>query len=269
MNGLADGSPAIVARGVSLIREGRLVLREVDWTVAGDEHWVVFGPNGSGKTSLLQVVSTYRVPSRGRVEVLGEQVGRVDVRRLRRRIGYVGAEPASLVHPNLPALDVVVTGRRASFVDPRFDTFTPEEWERAEAALERLGAGALAGRRYGTLSEGEKKRTLIARALVTDPALLLLDEPTSALDLGGREDLIHSLAGLAGGDGPPMVMVTHHLEEIPPGFGHMLLLSQGAVVERGPITEVLTEDTLSHAFGTRLRIERHGDRWRGWSAKEA
>lgn len=266
MNDSMTAGIAVRASQVTLIRDGRAVLREVDWTVGHDENWVVFGPNGSGKTSLLQVASTYRMPSRGKVEVLGERVGKVDVRLLRRRIGYVGAEPAALVRPGLRAIDVVVTGRRASFVDPRFDAFSDEEWDRAAAALERFGVGSLIDRPYGTLSEGEKKRTLIARALVTDPALMLLDEPATALDLGAREDLIHSLAVLAT-EGPPVIMVTHHLEEIPPGFGNILVLSEGAVVASGPMTEVLTESALSQAFGMPLRVERHGDRWRGWSEK--
>lgn len=266
MNGPVETGPAVRASEVTLIRDGRAVLRDIDWTVGGDENWVVLGPNGSGKTSLLQVASTYRMPSRGKVEVLGERVGKVDVRLLRRRIGYVGAEPAALVRPGLRAIDLVVTGRRASFVDPRFDTFADEEWDRAEVAMGRLGVGDMVDRRFGTMSEGEKKRTLIARALVTEPALLLLDEPATALDLGAREDLIRSLAELAR-EGPPVIMVTHHLEEIPPGFGHILMLSGGAVVAGGPMTEVLTESALSHAFGVPLRIERHGDRWRGWSEK--
>lgn len=256
--------PVVAIEDVTVVKGGSAILQDASWRVGSGENWIIFGPNGSGKTTLLQVVSTYQLPTRGRAEVLGEVLGRVDVRTLRQRIGYVGAAPTSLIHPDLTGLDVVVSGRRASFVHPRFHDFEPGEWEDAKRCLETLGAADLADRVYATLSEGEKKRVLIARSLVTQPELLLLDEPASALDLGARESLIASLAVLAGSDGPPIVMVTHHLEEVPPGFDRAVMMSKGRIVGTGAIDEVLTQDTVSAAFGRDLRVERRDGRWRAW-----
>ena len=260
-----SGERVLTLEGVTVIRDGVAVLDGIDWRVRRGEHWVVFGPNGSGKTTLLQVASTYQHPSRGTVHLLGHRIGRVDVRALRERIGYVGAEPASLVRGNLSGLDVVVTGRRASFVPPRFDHYADDEWEMARDCLDRLDAGALTDRVFGTLSQGERQRVLIARSLVTEPDLLLLDEPASALDLGAREGLVASLAALvSSAASPPVVMVTHHLEEIPPGFEMMAMMAGGRLVGHGPIELVLTQSALTAAFGTELEMERRHGRWRAW-----
>lgn len=255
---------------VTLVRDGVTVLDEVEWDVRRGENWIVFGPNGSGKTSLLQVASTYQHPSRGTVHVLGHRIGRVDVRTLRERIGYVGAEPASLVRGTLTGLDVVVTGRRASFVPPRFDHYDAHDWDLAHRSLSLVEAGDLTGRVYRTMSQGERQRVLIARSLVTEPELLLLDEPASALDLGARERLVSSLSALARSpESPPIVMVTHHLEEIPPGFDRVAMMAGGRIVGAGPIGAVLSRRALSAAFGTSLEMEHRHGRWRAWASDGA
>lgn len=256
-------------RAVSVIRKGKYLLREVDWTVRDHERWVVFGPNGAGKTTLLQIISTYLMPSRGSVEIFGRTRGGVDVRKLREDIGYAGAAPASLVRPEFPVLEVVVTGRHAAFVGSRWHEYIDADWEAARRHLQRLAADHLADRAYGTLSAGEKQRVLIARSLMTNPRLLLLDEATTGLDLGARERLVGSLAELARDPaGPTAVLVTHHVEEIPVGFDHILMLADGAVVGRGPIAETLTEGALSDSFDVPLRLDRQDGRFRAWSPSD-
>lgn len=260
--------PIVSLRGVTVIREGARVLADVDWEVERGQQWVVFGANGSGKTTLMEVVSTYLFPTRGSVEILGEPLGRADVRTLRPKIGYVGPAPSSMVRKGFRALDIVVTGLHASFVATRWHSYEDSDWVHAEACLRAVHAAELADRVFATLSEGERKRVLIARSLMGRPALLVLDEPGSALDLGARERLVESLAALAADPGsPPTVLVTHHVEEIPPGFDHILMLAAGRVVACGRLEEVLTSDTLSASFGMRLELERHGERWRAWSPR--
>ncbi|HKX74704.1 MAG TPA: ABC transporter ATP-binding protein [Acidimicrobiia bacterium] len=259
----------VALSGVTVVREGATLLADVDWVVNPGEHWVVFGANGSGKTTLMEVVSSYLYPTRGEVTILGERLGRTDARLLRSRIGYVGPRPSALVRPHLSALDIVVTGLHASFVDTRWHHYQPGDWQRAEWCLERLHAAELAQRRYESLSEGEKKRVLIARSLMADPDLLVLDEPGTALDLGARERLVESLSGLAADPAAPSsLLVTHHVEEIPPGYHHILMLASGKVVASGSIDQVLTAATLSDTFGMRLQVARFGQRWRAWSESE-
>ncbi len=251
--------------GVSLMREGRWLLRDVDWHVRSDEHWVVLGPNGAGKTLLLQIASTYIAPTRGTVRLLGHQRGRVDVRDLRRLIGYAGTGPSAMVHQNLPAIEIVVTGKHAAFVDSRWHEYDEEDWRRAHDRLRQLEAGHLADRRFATLSAGEKARVMIARSLINSPEVLLLDEATTGLDLGARERLVASLANLAADpDGPAIVLVTHHVEEIPPGFDHIALVSNGRLVDAGPIEHTLTAEALARTFGVDIRLDRRNDRFHAW-----
>ena len=250
---------------VTVRRGGAFLLRDVDWRVGAGEHWVVFGPNGAGKTTLLQVASTYIAPTRGTVRVLGGTFGEVDVRPLRSRVGYVGPAPAALVHAELPAEEIVVTGKHAAFVDSRWHEYHDSDWTRARNLLERLAAGAMMGRTFSTLSAGEKQRVLIARALMPEPDLLLLDEAAAGLDLGARERLVATLAALAADDGPAAVFVTHHVEEIPPGFDHILVLAGGRVLADGPVDTTLTARLLTDCFGMPLDVERQQDRWRAWS----
>jgi iron complex transport system ATP-binding protein len=262
------GEPDIVVdvEGVSVIKGGNLILQDVDWRIRAREHWVLFGANGSGKTTLMEVVSSYLFPSRGTAHLFGHKLGRVDVRELRKRIGYVGPAPARLVRSTFPALEIVVTGMHASFVDTRWHEYHDADWERARGHLETLHAGHLADREFATMSEGEKKRVLIARALMASPDLLLLDEPGSGLDLGARERLVEALASLSSrGEDTPVVLVTHHVEEIPPGFDHILMLAGGKVVTSGRLDEVLTSQALTATFEMPLEIERRGDRWSAWA----
>ena len=261
-----ESTEVIALEKVSVVRDGHYLLRAVDWCVARHERWVVLGPNGAGKTTMLQVASTYLGPTQGTVRLLGNVYGRVDARALRERIGYAGAGPARLVRSDLPALDVVVTGRHASFVPTRFHTYTDDDWRTARNNLGRLAAGHLADRRFGTLSSGERQRVLIARSLMTRPEVLFLDEAMTGLDLGARERLVGSLADLAADPvSPAVVLVTHHVEEIPQGFGHVLLMRNGSVVVSGPVDDVLTADSLSECFQQPLLVERRDRRYHAWS----
>ena len=254
---------------VTVVKNGVRILDDINWTIEPGERWVLFGANGSGKTTLLEVVSTYLFPTRGTVHLFGERLGGTDVRALRPRIGYVGPGPTRYVRQSLPSIDVVVTGRHASFVGTRWHDYTDDDWRRARECLALMGVERLTDRTFGTMSEGEKKRVLIARALITSPDLLLLDEPGSGLDLGSRERLVGSLASLAADMGaPPVVLVTHHVEEIPPGFDKVLMIADGSVVAQGRVDEVLTAAALSTTFGMPLEIERRGQRWRAWARQE-
>jgi iron complex transport system ATP-binding protein len=256
-----DDDTVIAFDRVSVIRSGNFLLRGLTWQVELDERWVILGPNGAGKTTLLNLASGRLHPSRGQAWILGERLGRVDVNELRTRIGLTTGRIADQVPPNERVLDVVVTAAW-SVVGRWRENYDPQDERRARGLLEQLGMGPLADREFGTLSEGERKRTQIARALMTDPELMLLDEPTAGLDLGGREDLLARLTELAEDpDAPAMVLVTHHVEEIPPGFTHAMLLREGTVVAAGLLGETMTADNLSKTFGLPLIVERRGDRY--------
>lgn len=252
-------TPAIELRDVSLRRDGRDLLHRVDWTVGPDEHWVVLGANGSGKTSLVRIAALYEHPSTGIVEVLGERLGRTDVRDTRRRVSMVSAAMADLVRADLAAELVVMCAKHAA-LEPWWHQYEPEDAQRARDLLGDAGLSHTLGRPFGTLSSGERQRVLLARALMPRPELLLLDEPCAGLDLGGRETLVDRLSVLATRVPPlPMVLVTHHVEEIPPEFNHVLVLREGAVVALGPIDEVLDDQALSSAFGVAVVVDRHRD----------
>jgi iron complex transport system ATP-binding protein len=256
-----DEDTVIAFDRVSVIRGGSFLLRNVSWQVELDERWVVLGPNGAGKTTLLNLASARMHPSRGTAYVLGEKLGRTDVNELRTRVGITSGHLADRVPPAERVLDVVVTAAW-SVVGRWREDYGPQDEARARALLGQLGMAALIDREFGTLSEGERKRTLIARALMTDPELMLLDEPAAGLDLGGREDLLARLSELAEDpDAPAMVLVTHHVEEIPPGFTHAMLLREGTVVAAGLLGETMTADNLSKTFGLPLVVQRTGDRY--------
>ena len=253
-------------RDVAVVRKGKYLLADIDWTVNAHERWVVLGPNGAGKTTMLQVASTYLRPTRGTVRLLGQTHGRVDVRTLRRRVGYAGAGPAKMIREYLPAIEIVVTGKHAAFVDSRWHEYTDEDWAAARRYLERFQAGDLEQRTFETLSQGERQRVLIARSLMTEPAVLLLDEATTGLDLGARERLVASLGEFAADpDSPAVVLVTHHVEEIPPGFTHIVILGEGRIVASGPIDETLTAEALSSSFGIALNLEFKNSRYHSWA----
>lgn len=243
-------------------RDGVVILDDAGWTVEAGQRWIVLGPNGSGKTTLLRVAGLYLHPTSGTVEVLGHLLGRTDVRRLRPRIGYVSAALADMLRPGVPAVDVVMAGRDAA-LETWWQPYGDEDRAHALELLDRLGIAEVADRPFGALSSGERQRTLLARSLWgTTTGLVLLDEPMAGLDLGAREDLVSRLAELADRpDTPPTVLVTHHVEEIPAGFTHALLLRAGRVVAAGPILDVLDSDSLSDAFGLPLVLERCGGRY--------
>ncbi len=247
--------------GVTVRRGQATLLDSVDWTVEADERWVVLGPNGAGKTTLLQVASAQLHPTEGVAGILDEVLGTVDVFELRPRIGLTSAALAERVPRHELVRDVVVSASYGVIGRWR-EEYDALDHERAAELLVEVGVAHLAERTFGTLSEGERKRVQIARSLMTDPELLLLDEPAAGLDLGGREDLVSTLSTLAQDDASPAtVLVSHHVEEIPPGFGHALLLREGAVVAAGPVEEVVTQAHLSDTFGMPLVLRHEGGRF--------
>jgi iron complex transport system ATP-binding protein len=247
--------------GVCVVRDGSTLLHEVDWVVEEGERWVVLGPNGAGKTTLLQVAAAILHPSRGTAEILGERMGAVDVFELRPRIGLASAALAERLPARERVIDVVVTAGYAVIGRWR-ESYDQLDTGRAEELLGALGVGHLRERHFGTLSEGERKRVQIARALMTDPELMLLDEPAAGLDLGGREDLVRRLGQIAGDPAAPAsVLVTHHVEEVPPSFTSALLLREGRVVAAGPVQKTLTRRHLEACFGLPLVLERYGERF--------
>ncbi|OBJ71466.1 ABC transporter ATP-binding protein [Mycobacterium sp. 1274756.6] len=250
-----DADLLIDFQGVSLRRGGQTLVGPLDWSVELDERWVIVGPNGAGKTSLLRIAAAAEHPSSGVAHVLGARLGCVDVTELRARVGLSSSSLAHRIPDDEIVRDLVVSAGYAVLGRWR-ERYDDIDYERAVDLLESLGAEHLADRRHGTLSEGERKRVLIARALMTDPELLLLDEPAAGLDLGGREELVARLTDLAADpDAPALVLVTHHVEEIPPGFSHCLLLSEGAVVAAGLLPDVLTAENLSAAFGQSIALD--------------
>jgi iron complex transport system ATP-binding protein len=258
---VADPDLLIDFRNVSLHRNGNVLVGPLDWAVELDERWVIIGPNGAGKTSLLRVAAAVEHPSTGVAFVLGERLGRVDVSELKARIGFSSSALAQRVPSDEVVRDLVVSAAYAVLGRWR-ERYEDVDYRRVADMLESLGAEHLVDRTYGTLSEGERKRVLIARALMTDPELLLLDEPAAGLDLGGREELVARLTDLAADpDAPAMVLVTHHVEEIPPGYTHCLLLSQGEVVAAGLLPDVLTAENLSATFGQSIALEEADGRY--------
>ena len=246
---------------VQVVRGDAVLLRDVSWQVNPGERWVVLGANGAGKTTLLQVAAGSIRPSSGRVELLGEALDDTDLDDLLPRIGLASAALADRLPPDERVLDVVLTASYAT-VRRGAERYDAIDEDRARDLLLQLGCRALVERRFGSLSEGERKRVQLARALMTDPELLLLDEPAAGLDLGGREALLHMLGRLAQDpQAPALVLVSHHVEEVPAGFTHALLLREGCVVAAGPIREVLRSSAVSTCFGMPLLVFRRGDRY--------
>jgi iron complex transport system ATP-binding protein len=246
---------------VTVRRGSKTLLDAIDWTVEEDERWAVLGPNGAGKTTLLQIAAANLHPTSGEARIFGERLGRVDVFELRPRIGLASAALAERIPGGELVSDVVVSAGYSVLGRWR-EAYGRLDVRRAVQLLDRMGVGGFAERTYGTLSQGEKARVQIARALMTDPELLLLDEPAAGMDLGGREDLLRRLTRFAEDpDAPASVLVTHHVEEIPPGITHALLLREGAIVASGLVRDVLTDEHLSVTFGLALHVERRGGRW--------
>ena len=262
-------SDVLAFAGVSVVRGGNLLLDAITWEVEEGERWVVLGPNGAGKTTLLQLAAARIHPTSGVAGVLGEVLGAVDVFELRPRIGLASAAVAERIPGDELVGDVVVTASYAIMGRWR-EAYDAQDYVRAMQLLAALGAAHLAHRRFATLSEGERKRVQIARALMADPEVMLLDEPAAGLDLGGREDLVSRLGALAADtEAPAMVLVTHHVEEIPPSFTDVLLLREGRIVAAGPLETTLTGENLSETFGLPLVVERHGERWSARAAAPA
>jgi len=258
-----DAEPVIDLAGVAVVRDGVPLLDDITWSVGPGERWALLGPNGSGKTTLLRVAGAALWPTRGTVRILGGTLGRVDMRQLRTRITVVSASVGRTLRPAQPALDVVLTGRYAA-LETWWHEYTAADRERAAALLADAGFGGqgFAERAFGLLSEGERQQVLLARALMGDPELILMDEPAAGLDLGARERLLGRLAALAGDAAvPPLVLVTHHLEEIPPGVTHAALLRAGRMLAAGPVGDVLSDDAVSDAFGVAVAVERRNGRW--------
>jgi iron complex transport system ATP-binding protein len=247
--------------GVSVVRGDNTLLDDITWEVEEGQRWVILGPNGAGKTTLLQLAAGRIHPTTGVAGILGEVLGAVDVFELRPRIGLSSAAMAERLPSDELVRDVVVTASYG-IVGRWRESYDTLDHDRAAGLLEALGVSHLSERTFGTLSEGERKRVQIARALMTDPELMLLDEPAAGLDLGGREDLVARLAALAADiEAPALVLVTHHVEEIPPSFTDVLLMREGRIVAAGPVELVLTAANLSETFGLPLVLERHGNRW--------
>lgn len=254
-------SEVLRLRGVGVRCDRSMLLRDVDWTVHSNESWVIIGPNGAGKTTLLQVAATLLEPTHGTVEVLGERTGDADMADLRTRIGMSSSAIADQVPQQEKVIDLVLTASYG-ILSREAEDYDSSDVTRAVELLDALGCAHLIRRRFSTLSEGERKRVQIARSLMADPELLLLDEPAAGLDLGGREDLLQRIGRLLRDPrSPMMVLVTHHVEEVPEGFTHAMLLRKGAVLAAGPLAEVFTERNLSRCFGVQLQVDRWADRW--------
>lgn len=259
-------APALELCDIHVRRGDTTVIGKISSRVERDQRWVILGANGSGKTSLLRIMALYDHPTSGVVEVLGERLGRTDVRVLRRRVGYAAAALADQLRPALTAHEVVKTAKFAA-LEPWWHRYDEADDERALACLDRMNVAHHARRSFGTLSSGEQQRVLLARTTMNDPAVILLDEPSARLDLGGREELVQTLSALAlDPDAPPIVVVTHHVDEIPPGFTHAMLLRDGNVLEAGRLDDVLTSDNLSDCFGMSLTLERRSSgRFSAWA----
>jgi iron complex transport system ATP-binding protein len=246
---------------ISVRRGDRVILGPLNWKVLEGERWVILGPNGAGKTTLLQICSSLIHPTTGEINILGEKLGKVDVFELRTRIGLTSSALVEQLPPDELVMDVVLTAAYAMLGrwQEKYDLW---DESRAMALLTALGVRELGERLFGSLSEGEKKRVQIARALMADPELLLLDEPASSLDLGGREDLLRRIESLSKDPlAPATVIVTHHIEEIPVGTTHALLLREGAVVAQGEVASVITDQNLTQAYGLAITVQTEGGRF--------
>tara|TARA_B100000700_G_scaffold120406_1_gene135249 strand:- start:224 stop:1015 length:792 start_codon:yes stop_codon:yes gene_type:complete len=253
--------PLLKLTSVSKTDSGTKILQNIDWEINRNENWVVLGPNGSGKTSLLNIAAVNLHPSKGEVEILDHVLGKTDLRLLKPRIGFMSTSLNYKFRFNIKTIEVVVTALTGA-TEPWWDTFSPSDWERAHQLLQNVGCGKKSDQLFGTLSTGEKQRVFLARALMSEPEILFLDEPTSGLDLGGREELLIVLSGLLNEKtSPPMVLVTHHLEEIPVGFSHLLLLKSGKNIASGTMNETMTSENISECFDLNAAVNKTAGRW--------
>jgi iron complex transport system ATP-binding protein len=260
---MVDDVSLIRLRDVAVVRDGNDLLTGIDWDVSPGERWAVLGPNGSGKTTLLAVAGVRLWPTRGEVTVLGATLGHVDVRTLRPRVALVSGSVVRQLRADLSARAVVVSGRYGA-LETWWHTYSDEDWARADQLLAEAGMAHIAARAFGVISEGERQQVLLARALISEPELILLDEPAAGLDLGARERLVNRLGSLAiDPSTPPLVLVTHHAEEIPIGITHAVLIRGGRILDQGPLATVFTSEAVSACFGVDVTIGETDGRW--WS----
>lgn len=258
--------PTVEAIGVTLVRDGRRIVDGVDLAIRPGEKWVLLGPNGCGKTSLVRMLSLWLHPTAGEIRFSGETLGRFDVREARRSVAHVSASLAADLRPTISVHAAVMSGIEGA-LETWWHQWSPGDAARAGHSLARLGVEHLAEREFGSISSGEQQRVLIARALVNEPSLVVLDEPTARLDVGGREQLVSTLESLAA-DSPdlPVVMVTHHVEEIPRSTTHCALMKSGRLISAGPVDDVLGAGSLSDCFGVALELERRPNgRFGAWA----
>lgn len=256
--GYSDQMSAVQLDKVSFTRGGREILHDIDLTIDRGEQWALLGPNGAGKTTVLSICSATTFPSHGTATILDSTMGRVDLRELRRSIAVVDSR-----HPlqsNLTVEDIVLTGVTSTIERVPHWQPTDADLERVHELMKQLGVGEETSQRWLTMSQGERGRTLIARALMTEPELMILDEPSTGLDLAARERMIATIDQLPD-TGVTTIMVTHHFEELPSRATHAALLSAGRIVAAGPVEEVLTDDLVSETFEHPIRIDRVGGRW--------
>ena len=252
-------SPVLDLSGVVVVIDGSKILGPLDWSVQPGEQWVVIGPNGSGKSTLVRVASLALHPTEGVVKVLDGELGKTDLRQLRSRVGWASAALLDQLRPGLTANEIVRCGIHGA-LEPWWHRYSDDEWRRADQLLDRVGLAGYGDRTLAGLSSGERQRTLLARTLVNDPEVIVLDEPNAGLDMGGREALIEALVGLYRA-GPPSVLVTHHVEDIPPTATHLLALAGGEVRAQGAIDNVLTAGLLSDVFELKVELSRRHGRW--------
>ena len=247
-------------RDASVVRGKRKILRDISWIILKGQHWALIGPNGSGKTTVLRVINGYVWPSSGSVSVLGKSFGGIDLRELRKSIGFVSSFISDKIPGELVVLDVVMSGSFSSV--GLFGTPTKAQIKKAKSLLRFVGCSGHSENRYGTLSDGEKQRVIIARALMSSPKLLALDEPCSKLDLGARERFLALLQAIgAKKRGPTMIFATHHVEEIVPAFTHVMIIGDGRILSAGPKRRILTSQNLTRAFGVRVTVVEHDSRY--------
>lgn len=262
---MSDGDPAtdpVVLDRVAVAIDGTIILREISWIIRPGERWAIVGPNGAGKTTLTRLLAGWLRTIDGTATILGRTVGRTDLRALRPLIGYASQSLTDLLRPTITPDDAVLAGANGA-LETWWHPDDPATRARAAQALYAFGVDrSMATRPWATLSAGERQRVLLARAMVADPALVVLDEPTAGLDIGGREDLVARLDRAATAATGALVLVTHHLEEIPPSFDRVALVCDGSIVAAGAATDMLRADRLSELYGVRLRIDRVGGRWR-------
>jgi iron complex transport system ATP-binding protein len=252
--------PVVELIDVTVVHEGTTLVGPLSWAIEPDQHWVVVGPNGGGKSTLMRVASMAQHPSSGRVRLLGNELGRVDIRHLRSRVGVSSASLVDQLRGRLTAAEVVKCGLYAA-LEPWWHTYTEADDRRADELLDQVGLGGYRHRSFATLSSGERQRTLLARTMMAEPDVLMLDEPTAGLDLGGREALVTALDDIADSGGPATVFVTHHVEDIPPTTTHLLAVVGGRKLAAGPIEDVLSASLLSEMFGLPVTLRHDHGRW--------